>query len=113
MANQLSKAETYYIISNPEGLSVEALAKELGRTKNTVQKILNKHLAENPPQKEVVEVPLGTRIDNEFGRREKNGHIIATVMTPGAASKADETRSERQRTKDALKNCVHQCKKKT
>lgn len=107
--SKISKVEVFYIEQNPDNLTAAELAKELGRSVNTIKKFYKEKVIE-----EVVEAKKpSTPIDHLMGRRERNGQVVATVMTPGASEASDAARKEYSgRMGEAIKSAVHPCRKK-
>ncbi len=84
---KLSKVEEFYILNNREA-GVESLARELDRTVNAVQKVLDANPTEEEPKKEGV-VAIYPKAGPLMGRKTRNGKNVATVMTPGASEAGD------------------------
>jgi hypothetical protein len=108
MPKKLSQAEVFYIAENPQNLSPEKLASDLGYGVN----VIKKHLKPKQIEK-TVEQPVKRAMSQDenvhmnMGRRVKDGKVISVVMTGAASQKADETRSSRISIKESLKNSIH------
>jgi hypothetical protein len=116
MPKRLTKAELHWIETNPENLSVEDLAKELGFHKNIIQKYMKIKTIPKAEPKLVPEVrksiPIDENADIRLGRRVRNGEVVATIMTPGASEVGDLAREKRgaPNLRDSLKNAIHKPK---
>lgn len=92
----LSKAEKFYIENKfPDGETVDSLAKELDRTKKSVQNFVNKNGLSKPERKE-------TLISQQFANNNKG----SIVMTPNASVMSDEMRPSFNQNKSQRRKCV-------
>lgn len=106
----LSKAEIYYIQSNPEELSIEELSKEMDRSMGQIKKFMDD--AKKATQEEN-EKPLNERLKQARPKKRKEsfaqqlmGQVknkdkqVGVVMTPAASEYADGTRKSRKMKKE-------------
>ena len=92
----LSKAEKFYIEhKQPEGLTVDDLAKELDRTKKSIKNFIQKNEIK-PPEKG------DTLLSQQFANNQKG----SVVMTPNASIMADEMRPSFNQNKSQRRSCV-------
>lgn len=92
----LSKAEKFYIENKfPEGQTVDSLAKELDRTKKSIQNFVDKNDLSKPPKQE-------TLLSQQFANNSKG----SIVMTPNASIMADEMRPSFNQNKSQRRKCV-------
>jgi hypothetical protein len=93
----LSKVEKFYIEGNRD-LEVEAIASELDRSVNVVQKHLDtlpKAKAKPTKATKKAKATKDTQFQQAMGRHERAGQKVATVMTRSASELADESRPQR------------------
>jgi len=97
----LSKAEQFYIENKvPEGVTVDELAKELDRTKKSIQTHVDKNdiKASSDSKKE-------TLLSQQFAKNRGS-----TVMTPNASIMADEMRMNFNSNKSSRRRCITKIK---
>jgi len=91
MSKQITKAQEDYILANWDKLTPAELVKDTGCSLPTIKakiKVLKEMVKEEEKPVQPVKKPP-TRMMNAFGHTEKKQ---ATIMLPGAAELADETR---------------------
>lgn len=93
----LSKAEKFYIENKyPDGATVDELAKELDRTKKSVQNFVKKNdLKTEQKAKE-------TLLSQQFANNNKG----SIVMTPNASIMADDMRPSFNQNKSQRRKCI-------
>ena len=97
----LSKAEQFYIEHKfPEGVTVDDLAKELDRTKKSIQTFVDKN-----DIKTSLDSRKETLLSQQFARQRGS-----TVMTPNASIMADDMRPAFNQNKSARKRCITKIK---
>ena len=93
----LSKAEQFYIEHKvPEGVTVDELAKELDRTKKSIQTFVNKN--------DIKVNSKETLLSQQFARQRGS-----TVMTPNASIMADDMRPSFNQNK-SRRRCIAKIK---
>ena len=102
---KLTKVEIFYIENNQDK-NVDEVAKDLNRTKATVQKYIDS--TTDTGHTDTVKSEKAD-VSELFGHKEDRG---VTVMTPAASQLADETRSTRVNISDKHKNAIHIIKEK-
>jgi hypothetical protein len=101
---KLSEVEKYYIV-NHKDVPLSALAEQLNRTEDAIQKVLD--------EVKVVTEPEVTKTDEpEDLFKLRAGDFIAhnreaTVMTAVASEIGDENRPKGSRLTDKMKNAIH------
>jgi len=91
----LSKAEKFYIENKyPDGATVDELAKELDRTKKSVQNFVKK--SDLKPEKKE------TLLSQQFANNNKG----SIVMTPNASVMADDMRPSFNQNKSQRRKCI-------
>ena len=98
----LSRSEIYYILQNPDELSIDNLAKELNRSvpqiegildkaKDEEKKEMNKNLKERMGSKTTTTTTRPETVTRTLmGRKKRNNQYVATVMTPAASQLGDD-----------------------
>jgi len=96
---KITKVEKFYIENNTDK-EVGEIAKDLNRTKASVEKHIAKNKTSHVDEAQDKKAP----IRDLFGHKEDRG---VTIMTPAASETADETRSSRVRQSQRHKNAIH------
>ena len=96
---KLTKVEKFYIENNTEKDTGE-IAKDLNRTKASVEKHLAKEGLSHVDSNQEEKAP----ISELFGHKEDRG---VTIMTPAASEVSDETRGSRVNKSNRHQNAIH------
>lgn len=123
---KLSKAEQHYLLTNPEGLTNEVMAKELEVSVATVYNYLKKNKPQTEPTKleaenqalrarvQELETPPPAKMptfDTNVGRAFKKGKQVGVIMTGNAGELADETeKGHRGGPNEKYQAAIHNCK---
>lgn len=99
----LNKAEIYYIEQNPENKTPEELAIELKRGIQVVRKCIEEYGKKTKPMS--VTTTKKMPIDDLMLKKERNGQIVATVMSQAASEYIDSQRPKLKSKK--LNNSMH------
>lgn len=118
-AKVFTKAELYWILNNPEGLTDLELAKSLKRMKFEIIGVKKRYwskrkhyqykdytpsekkvkikkeivdVLEQNPSVKVEEIIKGLDVGAQMGKHKRKGEVVATVMTPSASELSDEAR---------------------
>lgn len=89
-AGPLSKAEIYYVEQNPESKTPEELAIEMKRSVQTIRKCIEEYGKKT--KKMTVTTTKKMPIDDLMVKKERNGQIVATVMSQAASEYLDGQR---------------------
>lgn len=99
----ISNAEKFYIEKNPDNMTLEQMAKKLGRSEKAVSKYWE--VTEKEVQEQTEEKPLPDKgaVRKLMGHRRE-----ATVMTPAASEMADEMRkiNKGKKLSDKMKSSI-------
>ena len=94
----LSIAEKFYIVKNPNNLTIEQLANELGRTVKTVEKTISEGKKPEEVKKDtgcIAEIKAEGKTRQLMGRESAGHRKGITIMTAAASEHADDTRKHR------------------
>lgn len=98
---KISNIEKFFVLNNKDK-TPEQLAKELDRSVEAVKKILDENPVEDTTEENKSESEDKVtkvyhdegRAGDLMGRKKRDGKKVATVMTPGASSAADDFRGQ-------------------
>ena len=99
---KLTKGEKFYIENNTDK-TAEEIAKDLNRTKSSV----DKHIKTLDRSSHTSEAKSDPDVSGLMGHKEGRG---VTIMTPAASERGDATRSSRT-SKSRHQNAIHTIKK--
>ena len=103
---KLTKVEKFYIENNLNK-SVEEVAKDLNRTKASVEKFISE--VSEDSHSHITEAKKNKDVSDLMGHKEDRG---VTIMSPAASQLADENRSSRINKSTKHSDAIHNIKKK-
>jgi len=122
---RLDRAQQFYLLNNPDGLTNEKMAEVLDVSVKTVYNYLKKNKPETKVAVEEVKsvepevkspIPEGPKFDDLMGKAKHNRNpnaVVGAIMTPAASELADAHKKIHKVTmSEAMKAAIHQPKRK-